>query len=199
MKIVAGIFDVGGVLCRADSKKLKKDIQDTLGLTDDQLSKVAYDIIYRIETGEISEEDYWEEFKIREKINFIPKNLLSRNFEKEFKILPAFEIVKKLKSKISLAALSNTFLSHADIIREKGIYEPFDFVILSYEVRMRKPDLGIFKFTLKRLGVDLKQTFFVDDREENVEAARKIGIKSFLFESPQSLKKELKKLGLISN
>ncbi len=199
MKIVAGIFDVGSVLCKSDSKKLRKDVQERLSLTDGQLKEAVRGIADKIETGKTSEWQYFNEFIKSHNIKrIVPKDLLRRSFEENFRILPTFNIVKKLKQmSLILAELSNTVPSHADVIRKAGLYDLFDEVILSFEVGLRKPDPRIYELILNRLNIKSEQTFFVDDREENVRAAQGLGIKSFLFESPESLKRDLRKLGLV--
>lgn len=52
----------------------------------------------------------------------------------------------------------------------------FDDVVISAEVGMRKPDAEIYLLTARRLGVEPAACVFVDDLEQNVEAARAVGM-----------------------
>lgn len=61
------------------------------------------------------------------------------------------------------------------------LHELFDLVVDSSEVGMRKPDPGIFTFTLERLGVDPDRAVFVDDWPGHVAAARALGIRGVLM------------------
>lgn len=54
----------------------------------------------------------------------------------------------------------------------------FDVVIVSCEVGVCKPDPRIYELCLSRLGVEPAEALFVDDREENVEAAAKLGMQT---------------------
>lgn len=72
------------------------------------------------------------------------------------------------------------------MIREKGGYEGFDAVILSYEEGMRKPeDLDFYHLAPKRLGVKPEECIFIDDKAENLPPAQSIGIKTVLFKNQQ--------------
>ena len=67
-------------------------------------------------------------------------------------------------------------------IRAKRPLEPwFDAVVVSYEVGVCKPDPRIYEICLSRLGVSPERALFVDDREDNVEAAARLGMKTLHF------------------
>ncbi|MEU6679085.1 HAD-IA family hydrolase [Streptomyces sp. NPDC046925] len=51
-----------------------------------------------------------------------------------------------------------------------------------------KPDPGAYQWCLHALNTDPQHVFFVDDREENIRAAQKTGIRGHLFTDPQRLK-----------
>lgn len=51
----------------------------------------------------------------------------------------------------------------------------FDDVVLSFEVRMRKPSPGIFALALERSGTSPAETVFVDDLAGNCTGARAVG------------------------
>ncbi len=57
-----------------------------------------------------------------------------------------------------------------------------------------KPDRQIFELTASRLGVELNEMVFIDDRQSNVNPARSYGIESILFHDTEQLMEELKKL-----
>ncbi|HKN61299.1 MAG TPA: HAD family phosphatase [Candidatus Acidoferrales bacterium] len=71
----------------------------------------------------------------------------------------------------------------------------FDHQIFSAEVRTIKPDPAIYRHCLQRLGVEPHEAIFVDDREENVVAARSLGIIAFHFRSVPELRRDLESAG----
>ena len=71
----------------------------------------------------------------------------------------------------------------------------FDHQILSAEVKSIKPDAGIYQLCLERLGVQLADAIFIDDRVANVAGARSTGINAWLFRSVAELHRDLDSLG----
>ena len=65
------------------------------------------------------------------------------------------------------------------------------YVVSSY-VDLVKPDIAIYKLLIERFGLNPSESLFIDDREENVEGARKAGMKGLRFEGIEALKKSLK-------
>ncbi len=62
----------------------------------------------------------------------------------------------------------------------------FDEMTFSCDVRMVKPQPGIYEHCLGALGVAAGDALFLDDRPENVEAAQKLGIHAIQFTTPQA-------------
>lgn len=59
--------------------------------------------------------------------------------------------------------------------------DTFDGGIFSYKEKCIKPDPEIYRRLLKRYDIKPEQAVFYDDRPENVEAAKKLGIRGILF------------------
>jgi putative hydrolase of the HAD superfamily len=86
---------------------------------------------------------------------------------------------------IRTAVLSNGIrevLAQLDI--ERPLPAHFDVVVISFDVGCAKPDAQIYQITLDRLGVAPADALFVDDRAENIEGARRLGIGTLHFEGP---------------
>jgi len=71
----------------------------------------------------------------------------------------------------------------------------FTFKTFSAEVRLIKPDPAIYRKTLEGLGVTAPEALFVDDRENNIQAARALGMHAIQFHSAEQLRGDLEKLG----
>jgi putative hydrolase of the HAD superfamily len=86
------------------------------------------------------------------------------------------------KSGGKLGMLSNGVREIVARIRgDHDLAAQFDTVVISYEERLAKPEPEIYRITLDRLGVPASDALFVDDRAENVEAARELGLQTLLF------------------
>jgi putative hydrolase of the HAD superfamily len=89
---------------------------------------------------------------------------------------------------IRTAVLSNGIREVvARLDAERPLSAHFDAVVISFEVGCAKPEPRIFEITLDRLGVAPTRALFVDDREENIEGARRLGIDTLHFTGPDPM------------
>ncbi len=108
-----------------------------------------------------------------------------------------WEIVKKLKGKYILAILSDMNEEWAKVRENKfKISEHFDYVVYSYKVGVQKPNIKIYNYLLNLMKIPAYECIFIDDKQENIDIARELGIKTILFENAVQLKQELADLGI---
>ncbi len=107
------------------------------------------------------------------------------------------DIIRTLKKdypEIKLLLLSNTNEAHYGYIKEKyKILEVLDHHVVSHEVGAQKPDPKIFNEALKIAGSISKNTFYTDDRQDLIDAARVMGLRAFQFTDHESFSKQLSK------
>lgn len=103
-------------------------------------------------------------------------------------------LIDQLKTKgIRIGMLSNIDDRYTKLIRDFGFYEPFEPCLLSCEMGLEKPDPKAYELLLKTLNLPAEQIVFIDDKIENVNAAKAMGIDAILFESEPQVKAELVK------
>jgi 2-haloacid dehalogenase len=73
----------------------------------------------------------------------------------------------------------------------------FDGYFISGLEGVIKPDRQFFEMALARLQLTAHESFFIDDRPENTEAARAVGIPAVVFTSPEAMRAELVARGLL--
>ena len=66
-----------------------------------------------------------------------------------------------------------------------------DGYIISSKVKLIKPNPEIYKLLESKFGIKLSESIFVDDRQINVDAAEKLGMKGILFTGIDDLTKKL--------
>lgn len=81
-----------------------------------------------------------------------------------------------------LYVLSNASSSFYDYFPRFAEFSYFDGIVVSCDIHMIKPDEGIYKYILEKYRLLPKECFFLDDREENVEAARRAGMRAAVFD-----------------
>lgn len=67
-------------------------------------------------------------------------------------------------------------------------YSMVDGYVVSAAEKLRKPNPAIYKLLCNRYQLKPKECLFIDDRQDNVEAAMQVGMKAVLFEGYESLK-----------
>lgn len=80
-----------------------------------------------------------------------------------------------------LYVLSNASSSFYDYFPRFAAFSYFDGIVVSCDIHMIKPGAGIYKYLLEKYQLLPEECFFLDDREENVEAARKAGLEAAVF------------------
>jgi len=114
-------------------------------------------------------------------------------------IQPTVDILYDLKLRgHTLYGLTNWSAEKFKLIR--SLYEFFDLlddIVISGEVKLVKPDPRIYTLLLEKIGVKPEACLFIDDSQKNIQAAEKLGFGTVLFESPEQLRIELQRLGLL--
>lgn len=91
--------------------------------------------------------------------------------------------LRRLDGRTLRVALSNTNELHIrSIERRTRLLGHFDRHVYSYACGFAKPEPGIYRAALNAAAVEPAACLFVDDRAENVRAARRMGIPSVRFE-----------------
>lgn len=86
------------------------------------------------------------------------------------------------------AILSNCGPEVIGHIRAKRrLEEWFDVAIISWELRLLKPEPAIYHAALERLGVEPGAALFADDSPVNVAAAQALGMEGLLFSGDESV------------
>ncbi len=90
-----------------------------------------------------------------------------------------------------LALLSNAPVEMARLIDAQEWAGLFRHRFYSADLGRAKPDPEAFRLVCARLGAQPADLLFIDDREENVSAARGLGITSLLYTGPDRLRADL--------
>lgn len=102
------------------------------------------------------------------------------------------------RSGYRLACLTDTnAFQWSSLCRRTAIDRYFGRCFLSYEIGTTKPDPGVYRHVIEGLGCGLGEILYFDDREDNVRAGEKAGMKSYLAEGVGGLSQRLRELKLI--
>lgn len=100
---------------------------------------------------------------------------------------------------IKTGILSNTIFAVPWVLRLAGGYRGFEPIVLSSQEKVAKPDAKIYQIAIERSGVKPQEILFIDNRQENITAAKNLGIKVVLAKSPVQIITDVKKILLQEN
>ncbi len=78
-------------------------------------------------------------------------------------------------------------------MKQNRYLEEFDDMIISGKVGLKKPDIKIYQLALKKFDCIPSQTLFIDDRPENTDSAKELGLNVITLDNPNKLKEYIKK------
>jgi putative hydrolase of the HAD superfamily len=92
-------------------------------------------------------------------------------------------VVRELRSRgVRTALISNCSHSTRPIVDRLGLEDEFDATLLSFEVGLHKPDPGIYREALRRIGeIPPERAVFVDDQTQYCDGAAALGIETYLI------------------
>lgn len=111
---------------------------------------------------------------------------------------PAVDVLVRVKAAgYKTLLLSNTDPERFGFVRRRFPEVLFfDHYVLSYELKLLKPDPAIYLAAARLAGTSPRECVFIDDMEENVKGAVAAGLAGILYMPANDLAAELKKLGL---
>ncbi len=156
------------------------------------------DLIRSFDTGQINPEDFYREVIQRLDAD-VDRKTFFRIYCDIFSLnLPVLDILAGLKDRYRLILLSNTDIERFGFIR-RAFPEIFIFdgYVLSFEVGHLKPHPQIYTEAIKKAKARAEECVFIDDIEENIQGAKRIGLDTILYGPETDLRAELRNRGLI--
>ncbi|MDP2991232.1 MAG: HAD family phosphatase [Kiritimatiellota bacterium] len=133
--------------------------------------------------GEISDDEFYSHLLSGLNFPMEKKEVMAKFVIDDFYVdQEMLTYIRELKKSCTTALLTN-FPAHLhDFMRTAWPMDgAFDHIITSADVKLIKPDPRIYQLTLDRIGCQAHEAVFIDDRENNVEAAAAMGIKGIHF------------------
>ncbi len=194
------ISDMGNVLLTFDSSIFYRQISESSPYTPEQMAKIVTEssgLLSAFGTGRISPKEFFKEISDRLQVRADFESFFSA-YNDVFTLKPdVLKTLRQLETKYRLVLLSNTDVMHFGFIQRKF---PemffFDDYVLSYEVGCMKPDPQIYQIALEKAKAEAGECVFIDDLEENIDVAAKMGIQTILFTPQTDLEAELRSLGI---
>ncbi len=194
------ISDLGNVLIFFDNDIFFNKIIGYSPLSEDEIiSEVLahLELSRSFDMGKVTPEEFYLQAAQIFKAN-IDKTIFFSIYNDIFSLnMPVVGLLKSLQSRYKLVLCSNTDVERFGFVK-KNFPEVllFDKYVVSYEVGIMKPHPRIYEVAVKEAGTKPEESVFIDDREENIIAAEKLGLQTILLNPDTNLKHELQKIGV---
>lgn len=172
------VFDLGNVLVEFKPK----DYMKRIGFSEIEIEEL-YKIIFddkrwnELDRGTITLDEYIGDLKQenpskKESINKIFDDNWPTNL---FKIKTnTVNALEKLSKDYNIYILSNTFEEAINFIKTLDFWKYISGGTYSYILKLNKPEKEIYEEFLKINNLKPEECFFFDDREENIDGAKKV-------------------------
>ncbi|PHM73131.1 glucose-1-phosphatase [Xenorhabdus kozodoii] len=176
------IFDMGNVIIDIDFKRIVAVWSNLSGTPLATLTSrfSREEILTKHERGQISDTEFAEMMRDEMEISLSFEQVVEGWNAIFVGIRPeVIELMNQLRTQgHRVVVLSNTNRLHVEYcsVHYPEIAASSDFLYLSHDLGMRKPNPEIFEYVLVAEGVAADQAIFFDDLLENVEAAKKTGM-----------------------
>ena len=189
-------LDLFGVLIGADNDSIIKYVVDVCQINTKSAKETVFgEDCMRLERNEITFNQYFNNLSYKLNGNIDLEEFKFRWGEMQIGLLPMTKYIKKYHKYFKIYILTNTTNKHIQRISKKYIFiNECDGVITSEMAKSNKPAVEIFKFACLYANIKSENCAFIDDSAANVEAAKKLGIKSHLYQNKEHLKQFLNSL-----
>jgi glucose-1-phosphatase len=193
------IFDFGGVVLDIDPSLTLKELAN-LGFKNTDVfitSEFQEGVMNKFERGILTPELFRQ--KVRE---FLNTDVSDQNIDDAWNALlldipkERIAVIEAVRKNYKTFLISNSNEIHYDVyVRDLqlrfGYHEfdqLFDKAYFSFDLHLSKPNPEIFEFVLNQHRLVPSKTLFIDDTFEHIEAARKLGLKTYHLEKPERLR-----------
>lgn len=187
------IFDLGNVLINFEPiGYLRKKISNEMKVQEIFKEVFLSEEWGMLDKGVITEEEAINKICSRSNGN---DELIRLAMDNWYEMLTPIEHIvdtlKKLKDEgYKIYYLSNFHeLAFEDVTKKYEFFKCFDGGVVSFKEKLLKPEKDIFNKLIERYKIDPKESVFIDDTDENVEQAEKLGFQTIHFKNNIDIEK----------
>lgn len=193
------IFDLGGVYFTDGTKRAISIISERFNKDKDLVSEVFKgEIGTKYRKSEISHEEFWDLTKQTLGIKAKTEDLAEIWLSGYVPIEGTVQTVKQLKENgYELLFLSDNVQERIDYLTAR--YDFLDYFkdgVFSHLVGTRKPDIKMYQYALDKTNSKPEECVYIDDREDLLLPAQKLGMNTIHFKNAEYLNSKLIELGV---
>ncbi len=189
-------FDLGQVIFNFDYHSALERLEGRLTVSKQKVIEelYVYNFALDFEKGLVSEHDFFLKFKrafLKEEIGYAEFiEIWSDIFSPNEKVV---QLIESLRWVYPVYLISNINVLHFEFLFKKypHVFGLFDELLLSYKLKSVKPELRIYQALKEKSGRDYSEIVYIDDRQDLISEAKRIGLDCIRFTSTEHLLFEL--------
>jgi len=193
-------FDFGKVLAWFDHELAVERLLAHSDLTAEQLHDALYETerFNALESGHLDKAEYLRQVHALAPLRCSDEVFFTAFADIFTPIEEMCALVPKLAKRHRLVLASNTNEIHAGkfLVDYQPTFAHFQKLVLSHEAKARKPEADFYTHCQQFAHCEPDECLFIDDREDNIEAAIEHGWNAIQFRSLERLLPELARLGI---
>lgn len=157
-------------------------IAETTGLPAEAVEKAYRRHNRPLLMGEVTHPDMWQQFceELDTNINY---EILIGAFLNITLDQAVVDYIRKLKEQYLIGMITDNKVDRIEtILKEKGLEELFDVVVISAQVHSGKTEEKIFEEALKRSNLKPQECVFIDNTAQNLEVPASMGFRTVYFD-----------------
>ncbi len=201
MPLRAVIFDYGLVLSGPAEPAARARLLEITGLAPEGFDTHYWKYRLDYDRGTLNGRTYWQTIARDTGLSFTPDQidaLIEQDVLLWASVNPA---MLDWLTRVQAAGMKTAILSNmgedllAHMRKHFGWLDSFHHLTWSCELDLIKPEAAIYEHTLEKLGVQPEEALFLDDKIENVEGARQVGMHALVFRDLSTLQADLQREG----
>ncbi len=195
--MIKGVFfDFDGVITleKQGTPPIIAYIAETTGLPATAVEKAYRRHNRALLMGEVTHPDMWQSF-CEELETEIDYDILTGAFLNITLDQAVVGCIRELKEKYLIGMITDNKVDRIEtILKEKGLEELFDVVVISAQVHCGKTEEKIFEEALKRSGLEPQECVFIDNTAQNLEVPARMGFRTVYFDDEKRDLAELREV-----
>ncbi len=198
--IKALVFDLGGVLFQeGKSVAIEKLFREKNYDKNTVLNVLKSPKSFDLRAGIINDEEFWNSAQKQLPEGYDAITIKNHWYDGYILDENIFNLVKKLHKRYELFIFSGNIKSRVEYLEKKYNFRKyFDLEVYSYDYHLNKPQKEFVDVLVKKSELNPQEMIFIDDNEEVLNPAKKLGIKTIVYETGNihDLENKLKSFGV---
>ena len=171
-----GVFTIGTFDGRSTENLARRSGADVMGLRESYFRHVQ-----QLEVGTWTLPQFWETVSRESGAELPYADFEALYLSSIHDNAPMYHLLSRLPAPVRVGLLSNNYPVVSEHLRARDEFSRFDAMVFSNEIGVKKPDPQAFAALETAMQCPAAQVAFVDDVQENIEAAGRYGFHGMLY------------------